>query len=382
MKKFYAFILTAVLSFCGTTQALADDAHPWAGTYTLMKAEEGLYYEGNAAEAYGFEFKDTISITIEWCDSVYMVTNFIGFDLKNMKNGGIKLNVEDDKYATIPTNQYQINVYKHFDEDSYVDETTGDTITVPAADYGLVLWGQDGASYTPITLIKQTDGQIKTPGFGLWFSTGSGVSPVCYYDTCVPLNGGDEEKAYDFKGYYKYTASFAWNMEETKWPETFVMEVCADNIGGYINQFLGYDVGSLNYGAIYCDPDPKNPSQANITVMDGFNLICKINGVKYSLRDGYSDFGPIKLSYNEKNDNVDVDYFNVWNNSTKSEACYYLGGTAVKISAEEAAALAADIKAPTATTAAPSAIYNLNGQRISKPARGIYVKDGKKFIIK
>jgi hypothetical protein len=40
------------------------------------------------------------------------------------------------------------------------------------------------------------------------------------------------------------------------------------------------------------------------------------------------------------------------------------------------------IKAPKAIAADDAPIYNLAGQRVTKPAKGIYIKNGKKFIVK
>lgn len=384
MKKFYSFILAAVLAFCGTTQALADDAHPWAGTYILEKVSVGFNYHNETAEAYGFVMKDTFDIVVEWVDTAYVVTRFWGCDLKEMRNGGIILNVENDTYATIPTNQYMINKYAENEAYTYVDEETGESYDIPASTVGLILWGVDGSSGTPITLVKQSDGQVKTRGFGLWLNTGSGVIPVCYYDDCAPLNGGDPEEAYDFAGYYKVNCDWVMNMEDLEWPSEFVMEI--QNISGYgcLMQFLGYDVATPNWGAIYVDPDAKLATASVITLMDGFNLIAKINGKSYYLVDYNSEAKSIKMSYDKMSDSVEIDYFNVYNKTDKTESAFYCGCKAVKISKEEADELATSISTfqPIQATT-PSAIYNLNGQRITKPAAGtMYIQGGKKYLMK
>jgi hypothetical protein len=43
---------------------------------------------------------------------------------------------------------------------------------------------------------------------------------------------------------------------------------------------------------------------------------------------------------------------------------------------------ATGIDAITATRSADGIIYNLSGQRVATPTRGIYIKNGKKYIIK
>lgn len=383
MNKIYSIILAAVLSLCVFTSAFADDAHPWAGTYTLMKLDEGVNYHNEQAEAYGFTMVEQFTIKIEWCDTCYMVKEFLGFDLNKMDKGGIMLEVEDETYAYIPTKRYKINVYESFPEEDYYDEDSGETIHYNAYTVGLALWGQDGNSATPITLRKQSDGQIKINGFGLWLE-GSTANPVCYYDACVPLNGGDPEESYNYEGYYKVTADWVMNMEEdVKWPETFVMAI--ENIQGYgcLTQFLGYDVMTPNWGAIYVDPDPKSSSGGLITIMDGFNVITTINGKKYYLTDYNSEAKSIKLSYNSKNDAVSIDYFNVYNYTDKTEAAYYLGCTAKKITKEEADELASSISLAESSAPASSAIYNLAGQRITSPQKGQFIiKDGKKYLVK
>ncbi len=386
-------ILAAVLSLCCATQAFADDEHPWAGTYTLMLVDDSPYsYLPESADQWITSVPDTFEVVIEWKADAnkYLVTKFFNYEVNNNASGGIEFKVIDEKYAQIipfgtKFHKFGIQeadtVYSEYeDEDGQiVKDTTYYRETV----VGLEL--SDGTNdmhgKEPIDVKKNSDGQISISAFKVIYGDRESNGFFIWSDGATPLNGGDTaDEKHDFTGYYKFTCD--WNpflMDDVVWPSSFLMEIATDEWGSFLAQFLGYDVATPNYNAIYVDPDKKNGMNGQITVMDGFNTIAEINGKHYQLRDGFSADGPIKLTYNEKDGSVTIDYFNVWCVEDQAESAYYFGGTATPITAEEAAA----IKAPAKEATSDSAIYDLTGRRIAAPVKGqIYIQDGKKLIKK
>lgn len=394
MKKLYTLLLLAVLSFCGAAQAFADDEHPWAGTYTLMLVDDVPYhYMPDEAAHWITAIPDTFEVTISWNEDAnkYLVTKFYNYEVNNLSAGGLEFKVIDEKNAQIiPTgtkfHKFEVlpadTIYGEYeDEDGQmVKDTTYYSETV----VGLEL--SDGTnymhSYNPIEVRKNSDGQISLGAFKVLFSERIASGIFVWSDGATPLNGGDviENVQHDFTGFYKVTADFLFAMDEVKWPETFVMEIATDEWGSYLAQFLGYDVATPNFNAIYVDPDKKNGNNGQITISDGFNTIASIGGKTYKLLDGTSADGPIKLSYNEKDGSVTIDYFNILCVEDQMESAYYLGCTATPITAEEAAA----IKNPEmASQKNASPIFNLRGQRVSAPtAPGIYIINNKKVLVK
>lgn len=396
MKKIYFFILAAMLMIAGTANAQKDAEHPWAGTYTLKDVDEEPYqYVSEDAYQYIEEkLPETFEVTIVWNAELnkYLVTKFYNWEVNNRAEGGIELKVVDDKYAQIITTGSIYHKFTVLDPDTVVTDIENEdgTITKDTTYYKETVVGLDLCDGTnmmngkePVEVFMNSDGQISLGAFKVIFRSREGQGYYAWSDGATPLNGGDIKEKHNYAGYYKVTADYVWNMEDVQWPETFVMEIAEDEWGVYLAQFVGYDVATPNFNAIYVDNDTKNPANAMISLMDGFNNIVTIDGVTYSLVDGTSAAANIKLTYSDKDNTVGIDYFNIKNNSTGAESAYYFGGTATPISKEEADALAASVSTVKAATPASAAMYNLNGQRISAPQKGqLIITNGKKYLVK
>lgn len=396
MKKIYFFILAAMLMIAGTANAQKDAEHPWAGNYTLMLVDDEPY-QWVPEDAYNYiekELPTTFEVNIVWNAELnkYLVTKFYNWDVNNLADGGLELKVVDDKFAQIITAGPAYHKFEVLAPDTVVTEIENEdgTITKDTTYYKETVVGLDLVDGTsmmngkePVDVMMNSDGQISLGAFKILFKNREGQGFYIWSDGATPLNGGDIQEKHNYAGYYKVTAEWVMNMESMEWPETFVMEIAEDEYGAYLAQFLGYDVATPNFNAIYVDNDKKNPINAMISLMDGFNVIATIDGVKYSLVDGTSAAANIKLTYNDKNNTVGIDYFNIKNNSTGAESAYYLGCTATPITKEEADALAASVSTVKAATPASAAMYNLNGQRISAPQKGqIILTNGKKYLVK
>lgn len=392
MKKLYTLFLLAVLSFCGAAQAFADDEHPWAGTYTLMLVDnEPYHYLPDEAAQWITAIPDTFEVTIAWNADAnkYLVTKFYNYEVNNLAAGGLDLKVIDDKYAQILLTGTKFHKFTVLPADTVIEQYEDedgqivvDTVAYRETVVGLQLTDGTSMMYgtAPIEVKKNSDGQISIGGFKIIYSDRTVNGFFAWTDGATPLNGGDVFESHDFTGFYKVTADMQFAMDDMKWPDTFVMEIATDEWGSYLAQFLGYDVATPNFNAIYVDPDKKNGNNGQITVMNGFNTIVSIDGKTYQLLDGFSADGPIKLSYNEKDGSVTIDYFNVWCVEDQAASSYYLGCTATPISAEEAAAIK---KTELTMRKESNAVYNLRGQRISAPtAPGIYIINNKKVVVK
>lgn len=396
MKKIYFFILAAMLMIAGTANAQKDAEHPWAGNYTLMLVDDEPY-QWVPEDAYNYiekELPTTFEVTIVWNAELnkYLVTKFYNWDVNNLTDGGLELKVVDDKFAQIITAGPAYHKFEVLAPDTVVTEIENEdgTITKDTTYYKETVVGLDLVDGTnmmngkePVEVMMNSDGQISLGAFKILFINREGQGFYIWSDGATPLNGGDIQEKHNYAGYYKVTADYVWNMEDVQWPETFVMEIAEDEYGAYLAQFVGYDVATPNFNAIYVDNDTKNPANAMISLMDGFNNIATINGITYSLVDGTSAAANIKLTYSDKDNTVGIDYFNIKNNSTGAESAYYFGGTATPISKEEADALAASVSTVKAATPASAAMYNLNGQRISAAQKGqLIITNGKKYLVK
>lgn len=395
MKNIYFFLLAALFMVAGTANAQKDAAHPWAGNYTLMITEEEPYqYLPESAAEWIKEVPTTFEVTIEWNaeQEKYLVTKFYNFEVNNLSAGGLEFKVTDDKFAQIIPSGTKFHKFTTLEPDTVVteEELEDGTVVKDTTYYGNTVVGLDlcdGGTLmygkNPIDVIMNSDGQISLGGFKIIYGDREGQGFFIWTDGATPLNGGDVQEKHNYTGYYKVTADWVMNIEEVEWPETFVMEIAEDEYGAYLAQFVGYDVATPNFNAIYVDNDKKNPANGVISIMDGFNSITTINGVTYSLCDYDTKPTSIKLTYNEKSNTVSVDYFNIRNNSTGEAAAYYLGATATPISKEEADALATSVSSVKVATPASAAMYNLNGQRVIAPQKGqIIITNGKKYLVK
>lgn len=399
MNKFYSFFAAAALLVLGTFSAYADDAHPWAGTFTLMCSDDApyLYYtnyetgeDDFSCIKYGYEPKAEFNVTITWMEEegIYKVTNFFGFDCD--ANGGYELKIVDEKNAQIILPEDRSMYYHTFDtipaDTTYETLEDGSADTIVSGPYivGLKLWDGSGSfpGFEPIDVHMNSDGQISLGGFKvMWYSPEGKQIPSVWFTGAVPLNGGDEPEEvveHDWKGIYRMDVNMDMNMslDGNEYPLSGVFEVGDDGFGNFVvTKFLSYDTKAANAltGGIYISQSKKKDNTGSIDC-DAFMNFLQTDETGFAglaLYDGFGNNGGIEIVYKEATNTIEMDYFNIgqFDGAAAELACAYFGAVCTPITEEEALA----ITSVKSFQPAEKQIFNANGVRLSEPQKGINI---------
>lgn len=409
MKKIYYLLLTAVLFIQSGMNAFADEEHPWAGTFTLMCSDDAPYiYLGDETDPYscakyGYQPTDTFQVTISWNEATnsYLVTNFYGYDTKDLEAGGFELSVIDEKNAQIILPEIRNLTYYIFDtipaDTTYTENEDGtiDTTYVAEVNVGLRLYGGGSSfpDFTPIDVYLNSDGQISLGGFKvIWVSPSGGTIPSIWFDGATPLNGGDEPEevvVHDWAGTYMMTLDYFYKMDEEsafEVPNEGILEIGDDGFGNYVvTKFLDFDTAAANAftGGIYITPNKKNGNKATIDVSQYMNFLQTTDDfgmAGYALLDAYStnDYG-IDLEYNESDNSITIGTFYIVN-TAEDNAIVGLAFGATAVPYDETSIKNVE---NTTTSVDSNIMYNVAGQRIQTPSKGhIYIKGSKKYLAK
>jgi len=398
MKQIYTMLLATVLVALGNLSAHADEAHPWAGTFTLKCADDAPYiyytdYETGEDKysciKYGYEPKAEFNVTITWTEEEgYKLTNIYGYECD--ANGGYSISVTDEKHALVILPEDR-DVYFHTFDTIPADTTitiledgTKDTTIVAAVTVGLKLW--DGSNsfpgFEPIELYMNSDGQISMGGFKvIWVSPQGQNVPSTWFSECVPLNGGDEPEevvAHDWTGIYRMDVAYDMNMpmDGNEYPTSGIFQVADDGFGNYVvTQFLSYDTQAANAlsGGIYITQSQKKSNTATIDCSSYMNFIQpdETGFAGMVLLDAVGSNGGIEIKYDEATNTINMDYFyfGQFDGASNELTCAYFGATCTPVTAEEAQAVTS------IRTAAPTAkqIYSVGGARLAAPQKGINI---------
>ena len=401
MKKFYLFVLVAMIMTAGRAMAQQDAEHPWAGTFTLMIPEdEPFHYLSEGAEEWNVATPDTFQVVVEWNAEAeqYRITTFYDLTTDHLTEGSFELKVIDEKNAQIilvkeAYHLFGIQPAGTFIEDGEEVTYEKDTeVTATLCDGGNNTW-----SYEPIPVHMNSDGQISIDGFKILYRDRYSTGWIAWADGAVPLNGGDEPAVIeprDWTGWYWMTvpANYHMSLDENVYPLEGAFEIKKDDWDNFIvTKFLGYNTADANAfsGGIYITPSKKNANKATIDCDEYMNILKTTDdsGLKgLVLADGAAQNGPIEITWDEETQTITFDIFSFLNwdatsGEAPTEAALYFSATAEK-------------KDPSAienvtTQALGNEYYDLSGRRLSKPAKGINIvrsangeKNGKKVIIK
>lgn len=215
-------------------------------------------YEATAVVAYDLsEGKTPVSGPIEIMYDenygIYLITNFLGYDTYALNYGGIELkpDAEDPMKATIDL------TYNYL---KFLEAT--------AADYKYYVLLDGNLSNGPIKVTFSEDGTMKLGEFCIGTGTYMGTEPnalVTWYTslTAVPNNPSPEDWIGD---HTVNTINYAYIADGATVPTTGAFKVSYDE--NYcmflVEDFLGYDVYTMNYGGFELKPDATDPHKATI----------------------------------------------------------------------------------------------------------------------
>lgn len=395
MKKLYFLMLAAMIMIAGNAMAQKDSEHPWAGTYTLMLADDTPFHSlPESAAEWNVLTPDTFEVTIEWNAelSQYRVTKFYDMTTENLTDGSFELKVIDEKNAQIILVKEAYHVFGIQPAGTVVSED-GEEVTYEndtKVKATLTDGGNNTWSYEPIAVFMNSDGQISIDAFKVLYSDRSNMGWIVWTDGAVPLNGGDEPVAVeprDWTGTYTMTVPdyYCMALDGNEYPNQGAFEIAKDDNGNFIvTKFLGYDTALANAffsGGIYLTPSKKNVNKATIDCDEYMNLLESTEGMGMAglvLCDGAAANGPINIEWNEETQTISFDmfYFMHWDGMSgeaPTEAILYIGADAVKN----------DPNAITGITKKDivKGIYDLSGHRVTSPQKGhLYIINGKKVI--
>lgn len=236
-----------------------------AGIAKTQKQQEVKFsYTGkyNATATVAYDLSDgkvpaSGPIEIEYDDNwdIYLITNFMGYDTYTLNQGGIefKPDADDPMKGTI------VLQYNYLD---FIEETA-------AGDwkYYVLLDGNLQGSYINVTFNE--DGTMNLGEFCVGTGTFMGTEDnalVTWYSGLTATKSNPSSPK-DWIGDHTVNAiAYAYTAEGASVPATGAFKVAyyEDKNEYYVEDFLGYDLYTMNYGGLPLVPDANDPHKATI----------------------------------------------------------------------------------------------------------------------
>ena len=212
-------------------------------------------------------------------------------------------------------------------------------------------------------------------------NSSSETAAVYYQNVTIPAVGGDVEEEEPFSWFGQYTAKAGKvdSYDGNEYPAEFTMTV--SDLNGYIcvTEFLGNDVGPINYGGIaftIAEDGMSAEMKAGSYVGGGYPEYLK-------LYDMNASTSPIVFTLNEDG-SVSVSNFfikhlkyNEDNSSSETAAVFYQNIVMTKNDGETA------IENIVVENAVVEGIFDMQGRKIEAiTAPGLYIINGKKVLVK
>lgn len=308
----------------------------WAGGFTATGEVESID-GGNYPATFAMD------VTYDETSDAYYVVNFLGYDIAAMTYGGLKLDIaEDGKSATMPLSGNFGVVCVSGSYPNYVQlcDANGGTSnliltvnndgTVSISDFSLHSYNYDNQTTSDEALAKYTN-----------------VSA-----TAVDI------AAFNWAGKYFFSIlnEQTWNYDE------YSLDIVEDNGEYWIESFMNYEVGSLNYGGFKLTVSADDATKASIKLNGGYGgaLLTMLDNYNYlQLCDSVGGTESLGVTLNA-NGTLTIDKFQIieskFGNGLEfvGEPVNYPSVVAVK------GGYTTDIKAPYADGASSETI-NFNG---------------------
>lgn len=243
----------------------------------------------------GGNYPSTFAIEIVYSETAnaYYVVNFLGYDIAGMTYGGVKLDIaEDGKSATMPLSGNFGNL----------------CITGEYPNY--IMLGDAYGGNSSLELTINEDATISISDFGLYafnYDDNSIGKKVAAYSNVVATVVNTV--AFDWSGKYVFTI---YN-PETYYYDEYSIEIVEDGGKYYIETFMGYELGSLNYGGLLLTVSSDDATKASIKLNGGYGgaLLTMLDNYNYlQLRDSVGGTESLGVTLNA-NGTLTIDKFQI-----------------------------------------------------------------------
>lgn len=240
-----------------------EEAKPfsWNNAFTVT---------GNVESLDGGSYPSTFAVEIVYSEvaNAYYVVNFLGYDIAGMTYGGVKLEIaEDGKSATMPLSGNFGNL----------------CITGEYPNY--IMLGDAAGGNSSLEFTVNEDATISISDFGLYAfnydDNSIGKKVAAYSNVAATVVDTD---AFDWSGKYVFTI---YN-PETYYYDEYSIEIVEAGGQYYIETFMSYELGSLNYGGLLLTVSSEDATKASIKLNGGYGgaLLAMLDNYNYlQLRD-------------------------------------------------------------------------------------------------
>lgn len=228
------------------TEAPAFD---WTGTYKVTG--ELMAMPGFEAQ-YSKDFTFVVSYHEQW--DMYLVTEFMGYDVFDVNNGGIDFTIaEDGMSATIKTGKYL-----DFNYDTMMARS---------------IYDMNASTSSPLTLKLNEDGTLSLSAFCIQSTNYNDNSTAleAYYEKLVVTK---ENNAFVWNKGFTVTAE-PTSVDGGNYPTEFAMEVefVETTEEYYVINFMGYDITAMTYGGLKLTIAEDGKS-ATMPLEGNFGVVC------------------------------------------------------------------------------------------------------------
>ena len=290
-------------------RAVEGEAFDWAGTWTV---------KGTEAMAFVTTEFDMVVSYVEAAD-MYLITNFLGYDVTSLNYGGILLTPSaDGKSAEIKTGTY-LN-------------------TIEAGVSYLSLFDSN-IQANPITVTVNEDGTLTIADFSVVegaYGAAPDAAGLKGYYTGMTASKAPEVEPFDWTGVWTVKAGNVMSYDGKEYPAEFEMEVTYNEAYDMylVTKFMSTDVSAINYGGILLSPAADNKSaELNTGTFAGGAYPDYLK-----MYDMNATTSPLAITVNEDGSLSIANFFlKSYNYDTQAEsaAVYYQNVTATKGAAEE-----------------------------------------------
>ncbi len=194
------------------------------------------------------------------------------------------------------------------------------------------------------------------------------------------LKNADVEE-FNWVGTYKVVAESVKDLDESdnaELPTEFDMVIEENSGAYYVVNFWGNDVKILNSGGLRVDPSMENTNEA--TILTNRYLASAGGGYFYKIFDKSGKENPLNIKVNEDG-TISLDNFFIkkefyGSSDPLTNVAYYQNITATKVVTDAIESVQQNIVKANGKT------YDLSGRLVKKAAKGIFIQNGKKVIVK
>lgn len=258
----------------------------WSNGFTVTSNVESLD---------GGEYPATFAMEISYDETAgeYRVLSFLGYDIASMTYGGVLLNIDEETgVATMPLSGNFGNL----------------CITGEYPNY--IMLGDANGGNSGLQFNINEDGTISISDFALyaynWDNNSIGKKVAAYSNVLATVV---DTAAFDWSGKYVFTI---YNPETYNYDE-YSIKIAEDDGKYYVETFMNYELGSLNYGGLLLTVSSDDVKKASIKLNGGYGgaLLAMLDNYNYlQLRDSVGGTESLGVTLNN-NGTLTIDKFQI-----------------------------------------------------------------------